>query len=201
MRTTAGYAGGTLQDPDYHHLDDHSETVRVEFDSAQVSYAQLLEVFWHSHEPSVAAYSRQYRNAIFYLDEGQRKEAERSLGNLAEKTGKQIKTAIEPAGKFYPAEDYHQKYLLRRGDFLWQEFQAMYLDEQEIFDSTAAARINGYLGCNGTRDDLEVQFGQLGLSPRARQWLADYLSSTCTKFRGLTCPAPASGETGPRAGD
>jgi len=162
----------------------------VEFDPTQVSYSQLLEVFWRSHEPSAAAYSRQYRNAIFYLNDSQRQEAERSRQRVAERTGKQVKTAIESAGTFYPAEDYHQKYLLRHADFLWREFQRMYPEQQQIFDSTAAAKINGYLGCNGTLENLEGQFGQLGLSPKAQQELADYLSLTCTSFRGVTCPAP-----------
>ena len=190
ISTTSGYSGGTLQNPDYHHLDDHSEVVRVEFDPEQITYTQLLRVFWDSHDGSVAAYSRQYRNAIFYLDETQKVEAERSLDMTAEAMGKEIKTSIEPAGKFYAAEDYHQKYLLRRAGSLWQEFRAMYPDDEKIVASTAAARVNGYLGCNGSRQDLEQEFGRFGLTPQAQQWLTDYLSSTCPRFRGMTCPAP-----------
>ena len=190
IRTTSGYSGGTLQNPDYHHLDDHSEVVKVEFDPLRVTYAQLLKVFWESHDPSIATYSRQYRNAIFYLDETQRVEAERSLEMTAETLGVEIKTSIEPAGEFYAAEDYHQKYLLRGAGQLWQEFRAMYPDDEKIAASTAAARINGYLGCNGNREDLEKEFGQFGLTPQAQQWLTGYLSSACTRFRGMTCPAP-----------
>jgi peptide-methionine (S)-S-oxide reductase len=155
-----------------------------------VSYAELLEVFWASHDPAAAAYSRQYRNAVFYLNAPQKVAAERSLEKIAGTTHGQIRTVIEPAGEFYAAEDYHQKYLLRRADTLLREFRAMYPQERDFIASTAATRINGYLGCNGKPEALEQELGQFGLSPQAQQWLVEYLSTGCRGFRGMTCPAP-----------
>ena len=168
----------------------YSETVRVEYDPREISYGQLLDVFWASHDPTYEVYSRQYRNAVFYLDEEQRREAEASRQRIRKQAGRAVYTAIEPAGEFYPAEDYHQKYYLRRDDRLIGEFHRIYPDDRDFVASTAAARINGYLGCNGRPEDLQKEIGQLGLSVAAQNRLLEYVTTACSRFEGLTCPAP-----------
>ncbi len=189
-RTTVGYAGGSRPNPDYHNLGDHSEVVRIEFDPQQVSYAQLLEVFWESHEPNSVAYRRQYRNAVFTLDDAQRRVAEQSLKKVAEETDRDVHTAIEPAGTFYAAEAYHQKYMVRRAYGLLSEFQTIYPDDDAFAASTAVAKVNGYLGCNGQAETFEEEVGALGLSPQSQKWLVEYLQKSCRRFNALTCPAP-----------
>jgi len=190
IRTAVGYTGGTTAHPDYRHIGDHSETVRIEFDPQQISYAELLKVFWESHDPSDEIYQRQYRNAIFYTDEDQHRQAEDSARSLEKSTGRPVRTAIEPAGKFYLAEDYHQKYLLRGADDLFGFYRKIYPEESRLIASTAAARVNGYLGCNGTRDELEENLQHLGLPRPLQERLVGYVSSSCREFRGMTCPAP-----------
>ena len=165
--------------------------VRIEFDPHQVSYAQLLEVFWKSHSPGIAAYQRQYRNAVLTLNDAQHRAAEQSLQKVAAETGKKVLTAIEPAGAFYPAEAYHQKYMVRRAYGLFREFQAIYPDDDAFAASTAVAKVNGYLGCNGQPEALERELQSFGLSPESQKWLIDYLHSSCQRFDGLTCPVPA----------
>ncbi|NOQ42063.1 MAG: peptide methionine sulfoxide reductase [Desulfuromusa sp.] len=189
-RTSAGYAGGSKPGPSYMRMKDYSETVLVEFNPREVSYLQLLEVFWGSHDPTVDSFSRQYRNAIFYVTEEQRIQAEQSRELLKSTKKRPVYTEIEAAGDFYPAEDYHQKYYLRRLDKLIGEFKRIYPDDVQFVASTAAARINGYLGCNGKPEGLKKEVGLFGLSLATQKYLVAHISTKCSRFKGLTCPAP-----------
>jgi peptide-methionine (S)-S-oxide reductase len=188
VRTAVGYTGGTTESPDYHRIGDHSETLLVEFDPKKISYAELLKVFWASHDPESEPYLRQYRNALFIMNEEQQKAAEKSREQLAEATRRPIYTAIEPAGKFYAAEDYHQKYLLRKSGGIYREIQEIYPDAADFTASTAAARINGYLGCNGNREQLSQELSRLGLSVEMQENLVERVTNSCSHFAGLTCP-------------
>ncbi len=171
-------------------MKDYTETVLVEFDPQVVSFKQLLDIFWDSHDPTYEFSSRQYRNAVFYQSEEQRKEAEQTSRMIADAKNRPVYTAIEKAGDFYPAEDYHQKYYLRRTEQLFREFRQLFSGEEHFASSTAAARINGYLGCNGHKDDLQNEIDLLGLSHEAQNYLVQYLTTACSRFDGLTCPAP-----------
>jgi peptide-methionine (S)-S-oxide reductase len=123
-KTRVGYAGGDLEDPTYEdvcsHKTGHAEVVEVTYDPDQVSYDDLLGVFWGKHNPT--QFNRQgwdigdqYRSVIFVHDEEQRAAAERSKQNEQAAYRKPIVTQIEPAPAFYEAEDYHQQYLEKRG--------------------------------------------------------------------------------------
>jgi peptide-methionine (S)-S-oxide reductase len=124
--TTVGYTGGTTKNPTYKEVctdrTGHAEAVEVEFDPAQVSYQQLLTVFWESHDPTTLNrqgpdVGTQYRSAIFYHDADQEKLARDSKAVLeAKHTFKRpIVTEIKPASEFYRAEDYHQQYFEKQG--------------------------------------------------------------------------------------
>jgi peptide-methionine (S)-S-oxide reductase len=125
-KATVGYAGGTTENPTYEavcsHGTGHAEVVQVEFDPAIVSYDRLLEVFWSNHNPTTLNrqgpdVGDQYRSVIFYHSPGQQAAAEGSKARL-EASGRfkrPIVTFIQPAPAFYPAEDYHQRYLEKRG--------------------------------------------------------------------------------------
>jgi methionine-S-sulfoxide reductase len=176
VRTRVGYAGGTTEDPTYYNLGDHSETIRIEYDPNQISYEDLLDVFWSSHAPSAPSLSRQYASIIFYHDEEQRQLAQASKEQYQAQCSCQVYTEIIPAPTFYLAEEYHQKYFLRqRPDFLG-EFVAIYPDPADFVNSTAVARVNGYLAGYGTRDNLSTELNDLGLSTRARAVLLDIVN-------------------------
>ena len=118
---TSGYAGGQVKNPSYEQVSagstGHAESVQVVYDPAQISYPRLLEVFWHNVDPLDAGgqfcdRGTQYRSAIFYADDEQRREAEASKTALEKDPwfrGK-IVTQIVPVGTFYPAEEYHQDF-------------------------------------------------------------------------------------------
>ena len=100
----------------------HAECVRVQYDPKRISYDRLLEAFWECHDPTQVNrqgpdVGTQYRTAIFFHDEAQRKAAEASK-KARDASGRHVRpiaTRIEPAAEWWPAEDYHQKYLLKRG--------------------------------------------------------------------------------------
>jgi peptide-methionine (S)-S-oxide reductase len=121
VSTTSGYIGGAAPNPTYKQVSaggtGHAEAVRIVYDPAKIDYDQLVEVFWHNVDPTQADgqfcdHGSQYRTAIFYADDEQKRIAEQSFAEL-EKTkpfdGK-IVTEIVPAMTFYPAENYHQDY-------------------------------------------------------------------------------------------
>jgi hypothetical protein len=154
-------------------LGDHAETLQVDHDPTRISYGELLQVFWTSHSPFARPWSTQYRSAIFYADATQKRLAEDSKARLEEATGKTVRTAILPLEIFYLAEDYHQKYRLRGDARLWAELSAIYPDSRELVDSTAAARLNGFL--DGCADQARVarDLDRLGLSEDAGRRLLD----------------------------
>ena len=121
-----GYSGGNLDNPSYEDVctdeTGHAEVVEVDYDPAKVSYGQLLDVFWNGHNPTQLNrqgpdVGRQYRSVIFFHTPEQEKEAKASKAAL-EKSGRfarPIVTEISPAQKFWRAEEYHQRYLAKRG--------------------------------------------------------------------------------------
>jgi len=121
-----GYLGGTLANPTYKDVctgrTGHAEVVQVEYDPAQVTYDKLLDVFWQNHDPTTVNrqgpdVGAQYRSAIFYHTPEQKRIAEESKARLgaSSRLRKPIVTEITEASTFYPAEDYHQRYLEKRG--------------------------------------------------------------------------------------
>lgn len=167
VRTRVGYAGGTTPAPTYHHLGDHSETIEVDYDSRVISYADLLAVFFMSHTPTYPQLSVQYRSAIFYRTGEERDVANEAIARAAA-TGGRIYTAVEPFSAFHLAEDYHQKYTLRRYGDLTGEFRRFYPRERDFVDSTAAARVNGWLGGCATAEQLDREMALTGLSEKAQ---------------------------------
>jgi peptide-methionine (S)-S-oxide reductase len=159
-------------------LGDHTESVQVDYDPAQITYAELLDVFWQSHNPRTRPYSRQYMAAVFYHNEEQRKLALASRERVAADLGVQVYTEVLSAGEFYLAEDYHQKYNLQRGRAYYGELSAIYPEIEDLVDSTAAARLNGYLAGYGAREQLEREVGQLGLSAKLQARLASRFGVT-----------------------
>jgi len=160
-----------MNHPNYGRMGDHTETVQVDFDPDRITYAELLEIFWNSHDPSDISWSRQYMNAIFYHDEEQRQTAMKSKTKIEEKAKGRVRTELLPVRSFNLAEDYHQKYLLKQRRDLLKEMSRVYTSEKALVESTAAARLNGYVGGYGSTAQLEREIDSLGLSPEGRRTL------------------------------
>lgn len=121
LHTTVGYTGGDVRNPTYEQVSaggtGHAESIEIEYDPSKISYEKLLDVFWHNVDPvtreaQFCDRGRQYRTAIFYHDGAQKAAAEASKRALetTEKLPGPIVTEIVPAGDFWPAEEYHQRY-------------------------------------------------------------------------------------------
>ncbi len=164
VRTRVGYAGGTLEDPTYHNLGDHAETIQIDYDPTHITYKELLDVFWKSHSPTSKPYSRQYMSAIFYHDEEQKRLALETKTREEDRLGRSVYTEISPYSGFYLAEAYHQKYTLNNQRDFMKEFKAMYPNMQDFINSTAAARVNGYLAGHGSYEGLQTEIDGFGLS-------------------------------------
>ena len=168
MRTRVGYTGGTTSAPTYRRMGDHTEAFQVDYDPMRISYEDLLALFWSGHDPRSAPYSTQYKAAVWVHDEEQAEAARSSRAHLTETLGAEVRTEILPATTFYLAEDYHQKYRLQADRVLGGEFRQCYPQTKEFVDSTAAARVNGFVAGHGTPSDLEDLIEELGLSETSR---------------------------------
>ena len=126
LDAVVGYSGGHMQNPTYQDVctdeTGHAEVVQVTYDPAKVTYEQLLDTFWQAHDPTQVNrqgpdFGTQYRSAIFFHSPEQEAAAKKSKAALdaSGKLRRPIATEITPAGTFYRAEEYHQRYLEKRG--------------------------------------------------------------------------------------
>ncbi|MSS74593.1 peptide-methionine (S)-S-oxide reductase [Candidatus Pacearchaeota archaeon] len=124
ISTRVGYTGGKTADPSYDDVctdtTGHAEAIEIVFDPLVVSYAQLLDLFWHNHNPTTPDqqgpdYGNQYRSAIFYHSPAQQKRAEQTKQDIQKLLKQPIVTEIVPAPRFWSAEEYHQQYFAKKG--------------------------------------------------------------------------------------
>ena len=119
LSVASGYAGGTTPNPTYEEVctgeTGHAEVVQVAFDPQLISYDEILDIFWQSHDPTTlnrqgADVGTQYRSVIFTTDDAQREAAEKSKKKIQAKYRDPVVTEVKPLEKFWKAEDYHQNY-------------------------------------------------------------------------------------------
>ena len=124
VATRVGYTGGNVENPTYEmvcaHGTGHAEALEIEFDPGKTAYRELLDVFFQVHKPTTLNrqgpdIGEQYRSAIFFLDEGQEREARESVERWNSKWDNKIVTQIVKASTFWPAEERHQKYYFKQG--------------------------------------------------------------------------------------
>lgn len=124
LSVTSGYAGGMHPNPTYEEVctgrTGHAEVVQIEYDPGQVSYDDLLGLFWDIHDPTTLNrqgpdVGTQYRSAIFFHEDSQEVQARKSKEVSSGRFGRPIVTEVAPAETFYPAEDYHQRYFEKIG--------------------------------------------------------------------------------------
>jgi peptide-methionine (S)-S-oxide reductase len=187
VRTRVGYAGGTKQSPTYHALGDHSETIQIDYDPSKITYQDLLDAFWSGHDPRYRSWSRQYASFIFVHNDEQRRLAEESRTRIAKERGSTIHTEIEFYRGFTLAENYHQKHALQQFPAFLEDLQRIYPVPEVFVASTAVARMNGYLGGEGSFNALLREVNGLGLSAARKEELFKIVQR---RKGGEACPVP-----------
>lgn len=172
VRTRVGYAGGTLKNPTYHHLGDHTEVIQIDYDPKVTSYEKMLEAFWAWHNPCRKSWSRQYRSVILYQNEAQKRLALETKTRVEKEKGA-VYTDVEPLKEFWLAEDYHQKYTLRQHSGFMKELAAIYPDPKDFVNSTVAARLNAFLAGHGSADLIKAELSRYGLSAELNKLLEE----------------------------
>ncbi|TQQ79430.1 peptide-methionine (S)-S-oxide reductase MsrA [Halonotius roseus] len=155
VRTRVGYAGGTKTDPTYHDLGDHTEAFQVDYDPETRSFAELLDLVFRSHDPNQQTRKTQYQNIVFIASADQRETLTDYL-DANGYTADGIATRIEQFSRFYPAEDYHQKYNLRNKRSIMNSFEDAGYDDEAIRESPAAAKLNGHVVGHEISDDHDL---------------------------------------------
>jgi len=170
LRTCVGYTGGKTTNPTYHDLENHTEVVKIEYDPTVIDFAKIVDIFFEEHDPS-AQFKAQYMSVIFCQDDSQKETAQKKLEAAQGKSRKKIVTQIRPKTPFYPAELYHQKYRLQCNKEVMK--LAAKAGVKDVITSHVAARINGYLGGQGSLEQLQSE--DLGMTQELTDYLADLL--------------------------
>ncbi|GGD97185.1 peptide-methionine (S)-S-oxide reductase MsrA [Paenibacillus nasutitermitis] len=171
VRTRTGYAGGTSVDPVYRHMGDHTETVRIDFNPAIIAFEDILDLFWDSHNPAnINDYKgTQYKSLLLY-DDGEQEEAIRQVLAKRKEQGKsEPDTEVAPLSAFYPAEDKHQKYYLKRYSHAIEKLSLLYPSPEDRVHSTLAARLNGLAKGYTSLERIIEELPQWPIDPETRE--------------------------------
>jgi len=172
-KTRVGYAGGDKENPTYHNLGGHTETIQIEYDPTAISYKELLEIFFENHNPYVKPYSTQYKSIVFYHNQDQKEIYQNYVEKLKE--NKTLYTQLKEYEKFYYAEFYHQKYQLQGFSRLMKEVQKYYPKDMNFINSTLTARLNYFVGTREGKELLEKEKEYYGLDEETISWLKSFI--------------------------
>ena len=147
-------------------MDDHTETIEMDFDPTIISYEELLQLFWKNHNPLRGQFygGRQYMSLLLYHNGTQKELVEKTKREWERTLEGKIKTEIAPCEKFYRAEDYHQKYYLKRYGNAVEMLKRIFPTEADFTDATITARLNGLVKGYVTLDDIKSEIGDWHLN-------------------------------------
>ncbi|WP_416151816.1 peptide-methionine (S)-S-oxide reductase [Salipaludibacillus sp. HK11] len=178
MRTRVGYSGGSTSDPTYRKMGDHTESIEIDFDPDLISYEELLYIFWGNHNSLRDSFykDRQYMSLLLYHNEEQREQVQIIKRKLEQSLNGEIQTEIAPYARFYRAEDYHQKYYLKRYPNAVKEVANIFSDHGDFVNATIAGRLNGFVAGHGNLVDLKEEIKGWGLNSDESNILAELLT-------------------------
>jgi hypothetical protein len=163
--------------PTYHSLGNHTEALQIDFNPDEISFDRIVELFWKNHNPLRGVRSRQYMAAFWFYDEAQRDAILAGQAAVERRLEAKVETPVLPLDVFYPAEDYHQKYRLQHSP-LMDYFQRTYPAFNDFNNSTAAARLNGFVAGHGRRELFEKEADGYGI-PRESMLKSVRLPGAC----------------------
>jgi len=167
-------------------MGDHTESIQIDFDPEKTTYRKLLKIFWTSHSVTGHNWSRQYMSAIWYNSKEQQQDIEKSKAKHQRRLSRQgksnITTTIGKLGPFTLAEDYHQKWYLRKHDSL---IQALKCTEMELIHSHAATRLNAYVAGKGNYEQLMAEIDGFELPEEAKEFVSGLVKNQ--RGKGFFC--------------
>ncbi|MFE4573334.1 peptide-methionine (S)-S-oxide reductase MsrA [Paenibacillus chitinolyticus] len=177
IRTRVGYAGGRTEQPTYREMGDHSETVELDFDPEDITFEDILDVFWNNHNPvNINGYKgRQYLSLILYHNREQQEAVQAVISRRKKQGSTETETEVAPYSMFYPAEERHQKYYLKRFPDAIDKLGTLYPSHHELVNSTLAARLNGLAKGYTSLERVAGEIKQWPVEPEARQKVLDLI--------------------------
>ncbi|MDZ7836127.1 MAG: peptide-methionine (S)-S-oxide reductase MsrA [Alkalibacterium sp.] len=177
IRTRTGFSGGTTADPSYRSIGDHTEMLQIEFDSSIISYKEILQLFWDSHDAAKdrGYKGRQYLSLLIVHSLEQLETAEQVKHEWEKQHGKKIETELLFDHPFYPAEEHHQKYHLKRFLKAMASVLPLFSDHTSFADSTIAARLNGFVREYGRLPDIKKELSDWRLSEEEEKIIREML--------------------------
>ena len=169
-------------------MGNHTEALQIDFDPAQITLEEIVDLFWKSHDPLRAIRSRQYMTAIWFHNEAQAHTIDMAKAAIEQKLDATILTPVMSLDVFYLAEEYHQKYRLQHSP-LMKSFNEMYPDFTDFNNSTAAARLNGFVSGHGSQQLFDDEYKAYGIPvDELRQAIRIHeLSGTVARCSGDHC--------------
>ncbi|MDQ8735013.1 peptide-methionine (S)-S-oxide reductase MsrA [Paenibacillus sp. LHD-38] len=177
IKTCVGYAGGTAPNPTYRQMGDHTETVQLVFNPGRITFEEVLDMFWNSHNPfNINDYKgQQYKSLLFYSDERQKDTIQHVLKKRKEQGKGEPSTEIVPSAPFTLAEDKHQKYYLKRFPDAIEKLSILYQTEADLRNSTLAARLNGLAKGYTNLERISQEVSQWPIEQNNKQFLIDLI--------------------------
>ncbi|MDF2958357.1 MAG: peptide methionine sulfoxide reductase [Paenibacillus sp.] len=177
LKTHVGYAGGTANHPTYRQMGDHSETVEINFDPGIITFEEILDVFWNHHNPNnINDYKgRQYMSLVLYRDMLQKEAVQQVIQRRKEQGKGEPETEVSPYSGFYRAEDRHQKYYLKRYPDAIEKLRTLYPSEDDLVNSTLAARLNGLAKGYTNLERIKKEILQWPASPENQRMMIELI--------------------------
>lgn len=179
LRTRVGYSGGVSENPRYEVVDLHSEVVEIDYDPEVISYGQLIDVFFASHNETLRPYDQRVKSLIFYRNESEHQIAQDKLQAIRMKTpeDESVYTELKAFKVFYLAEAEHQNRSLKQEVSLYRELTEIYETPERIQLSILASKLNGYIYGYGSMESARVLLEQSGLSEASRRRVIEVIEN------------------------
>lgn len=179
LRTRVGYSGGRSTNPTYKSSDQHTEVVEIDYDPTQISYEDLVEIFFAKHNETLKPYDVRVKSLIFYRNDEQKRVAERILERIRSEAPEDeyVYTELKSFEVLYLAEDEHQNRSLKLEPSIYNEIKQMYETEENILNSILAAKLNGYIYGYGSPEGALELLEKSGLSEPSRLRLLEVIEN------------------------
>ncbi len=168
-----------MSNPTYRNMGDHTESIEIDFDADIITYEELLNIFWKNHNPLRDTFykDRQYMSLLLFHNDDQKKQAQRVKSEWEQLLNGEIQTEMVAHSAFYLAEDYHQKYYLKRYPKAVEKVINIFESHHDFVNSTIAARLNGFVAGHGKLVSLKEEIALWGLNPEDSKTLVELINN------------------------